>query len=609
MQLHFDLELAWLGVGPAPITDYAAVVGDVAGNVVHSVDLKIKLRERYLPDPYVLLIRGITPNELVSADRDVYSTGIGKIAWTFDSATQKVDLLPLTERTIGIEVVTRSGRKRHIAEPIKEYPLRSPNGDVVYDVRYHSKRKQLSYRLDADTTGIDRAARSAGYLDSATGETWILAAPRLLVSGYRIWPEIDWLTSAFLAVGYHPDTIFFGNEGLYYTVDCCAVASHLALLRSEEQNGLRLGKRPNTTAAHAWDSLDLRDVMVANSVPGEPGQDSQLRLRMPDGTVYDRDRHHSLVDDATASFALYNYMRRLAPDLVAKLERQADRRELENMLRDAEGLGALNRPPLATTFHVHREPTDPEAIRKGTFVAHAYHDRVALDALLTLFPHDFLTVLEPVTVPIHEFVSSRMVEAIRAAPALVYVVGADSQESEWVTLEKEIARRTGKPIYRFDSNRGTLIVDRSRPVRPVIHAVAHYDEREMVGELLAWLAHERDFELETFDVNSRIRVRDLFHHLRDFSGTLVAFASQRSINELPMKFINISCEEDPVERMGPRPNVLLAMLDPAAEWIPQTLEPYLYDRIDLTDGGRALPWSSNRLDDLMVRVLWRQARH
>jgi hypothetical protein len=51
MQLHFDLERAWLRAGHGPITDYAAATGDIAGNLVHTEVVKIRLPDRYLPAP------------------------------------------------------------------------------------------------------------------------------------------------------------------------------------------------------------------------------------------------------------------------------------------------------------------------------------------------------------------------------------------------------------------------------------------------------------------------------------------------------------------------------------------------------------------------------
>jgi hypothetical protein len=83
--------------------------------------------------------------------------------------------------------------------------------------------------------------------------------------GYRIWPEIDWLTSAFVAAGFHPNTVFFANEDRYYNVDCCMAVQHVSIFGPQGKGKLRLGTRHSTGSGEGWDSLDLRDVMAANS--------------------------------------------------------------------------------------------------------------------------------------------------------------------------------------------------------------------------------------------------------------------------------------------------------------------------------------------------------
>jgi len=72
-----------------------------------------------------------------------------------------------------------------------------------------------------------------------------------------------------------------------------------------------------------------------------------------------------------------------------------------------------------------------------------------------------------ITVLPQEFVSTPLLEAILACDGLIAVSGVDSEESFWVTFEREFAQRNRIPAYIWGQVGTTLNRDQSS-MRPTI---------------------------------------------------------------------------------------------------------------------------------------------
>jgi len=92
-------------------------------------------------------------------------------------------------------------------------------------------------------------------------------------------------------------------------------------------------------------------------------------------------------------------------------------------------------------------------------------------------------------------VSNQLLKAIDGCDSLVYLTGDHSINSPWVTLEKDYALRTNKPVYSFDAAKKRFTRDRSNPMDiPVFPTYSRSDE-EQVDRILRVMKDERYFDL------------------------------------------------------------------------------------------------------------------
>lgn len=238
------------------------------------------------------------------------------------------------------------------------------------------------------------------------------------------------------------------------------------------------------------------------------------------------------------------------------------------------------------------------------FVSHSYMDTEGIRSLLDHLPPCFGPVLfAPVDVPPSEFVSTRLIDAIRAAPALVYLQGAKSEASFWVALERDVALRAGKQVFAFDPATGQFRRHARQPDPHWIYAIFPVDDSAVARSVVGWMVEHRGFQIAPLDPLDYARQSELIGSLQDYSGFFVGFVGQRTIRDLPLQLVRISCED--WETGGLTPKLVLACLDPPGDWIPSTTMDLVVPGgiFDLTDGDTARPWSANRVDDLIVALI------
>jgi hypothetical protein len=248
----------------------------------------------------------------------------------------------------------------------------------------------------------------------------------------------------------------------------------------------------------------------------------------------------------------------------------------------------------------------------ATFISYAYGDEDGLDELFRYLPQArHVRVFAPVKVAPSEFVSTPLVEAIREAPAMLCIKSEAQRNSRWVALEREVALRAQKPVYIFDPRFGTLKRFRRRPSLISIHDVSPITEIVVAREITAWMATNRGFSIERFDPSQFDGMLDLRHSLEDYSGLFLAFVRPVSVSGVHMQYVRVSCEDEEEDSsfFRFRPKLILGCLEPPGSWIPAWWADFVIRDgiVDLTDGGTVTPWSANRLDDMMVRILWSQS--
>jgi hypothetical protein len=242
-------------------------------------------------------------------------------------------------------------------------------------------------------------------------------------------------------------------------------------------------------------------------------------------------------------------------------------------------------------------------VPRGAFISHSYQDESGLQHLLALLPSDFDPTLYPsIKVLPTEFVSTPLIKAVRAAPALVYLAEGPSVSSDWVVVERDIALRAGKPVFAFYPSTGTFRRDYAKPKSLIVQGIYALRDQPIAEELINWMAVNRGFNVAPFPHSEYTRMSEFASDIMDFSAMFLAITGKNTVHELPMEYIRLALEDDEGNRVWRR--LMIACLDPGA-WIPKSIEQYVVPdgKIDLTDDGNTLPWSANRLDDIYVRIV------
>lgn len=253
----------------------------------------------------------------------------------------------------------------------------------------------------------------------------------------------------------------------------------------------------------------------------------------------------------------------------------------------------------------------PSEIPAGSFISHSYQDRDDLQRLLALLPSNFSPkIFPPIRVLPTEFVSTPLVEAVRASPALVYLAERHSSTSPWVAIERDIALRAGKPVFAFHASRGEFAQDHAKPAPFMIHAIYALEDRSIAEAVIGWMEVNRNFRVEKFSPFEYTDMGELAGDINDFGGTFLAFIRKETIRDLPMQFARLACEQDDDGWISIEQRMMLACLDPPGPWIPNWIEQYVVTdgKIDLTNDGNTRPWSANRVDDLVVRLIYKWAQ-
>ncbi|MBI4031833.1 MAG: hypothetical protein HY370_09150 [Proteobacteria bacterium] len=359
VKIDIDFETTSLIRNFSQVTSYGDALGDIAGNFAGSEEISVRLQERYLPSPEALLVTQTRYRELRSPERADHAKAMGLIAQRFENAVDQVfNALNLEKKEVTFTTVRRAGRddyKKKVTEKVIEYPLLNEDGQTVYDVRYHPERKKIAYRFSEDPKSPYYENFENSYYTDEYGQKWRWTDPRLEVGGFRIkWADLYWLRVNMVRAGIHPSNAFFAyskasisnkERPKNFAVDGSTVAINTHLFGPVGEDSLKLGERIDPQFGGGVVSARLESIMQANTRYANKARGIRGGILMPDGTLYDRNRgHRSPAYDAKASFALYNYCREIAPDVVRRMEEQTDEKELRRILPGSDMTDS--RPPL-----------------------------------------------------------------------------------------------------------------------------------------------------------------------------------------------------------------------------------------------------------------------
>jgi hypothetical protein len=254
------------------------------------------------------------------------------------------------------------------------------------------------------------------------------------------------------------------------------------------------------------------------------------------------------------------------------------------------------------------------------FISRSYRDTAELELLLSSLPsHAQPFIFPPVTVKPQDFVSTPLMESILKCDGLLALEGADSEESFWVTFEREFAKRNGIPVYIWDSI--TMTLSRDQP--STRFSVVLFSDPSNWGDVdrIARHMRERSFEVVPVwkDPHNRWVPRDgndlrLTPETRMVDPAFVIFTGSETRREFYYDIVALGQSG----RISPH-RVVIAPLTAGVEalnvgfvgsfmlqWgaIVDDLESHLVYLREGVDG----PVLANRIDDLIVRVSWNMYR-
>ena len=246
------------------------------------------------------------------------------------------------------------------------------------------------------------------------------------------------------------------------------------------------------------------------------------------------------------------------------------------------------------------------------FISHAYRDGLA-EAAARALPKGVLPIIFPaIHVSPTQFVSDSLVAALDRANSVMVVDGPAGRTSFWVAFEAHYAAHNSKPVYRFDSTTSSIKAEESYRRDPPVFASYAREDSDVVREICLWLENKRgfkvwaDFKDLRADEQWQVAMENGLKGTLEDGGFVIAFmSSARSV--WIEREIRHALKQFPDQ-------IYLACLGPEKVVVPADLK---MDLIDLSKEEWLIelvgePWKKafadinhNRLDDLMVRVLYR----
>lgn len=234
------------------------------------------------------------------------------------------------------------------------------------------------------------------------------------------------------------------------------------------------------------------------------------------------------------------------------------------------------------------------------FVSHAYEDSPALENLRKHIGSQVnLFEFPPISVPPEQMVSNDLIKAIRKSDSLIYIKGGASDNSPWVTLERNFALQSNMDVYYFDTNDGSIGRDTSDPFDLPVYASYSRSDGDRVKNLVDFMARERSFDIYMDeDMESGANLHQEFDSAiltrLERGGYLVLFWSAEASKSV---YVREEIERAYYDEYNYR--IIPALMDPTE--LPPPLQ-HLYAVRLYQDNSNDV--DKRRLDDLIVRVYW-----
>ena len=324
--IYYDTETTDLSKRFAEITQFGGAITDLAGNILHTVDLRAKVSPYTVISPYAWLVQRLRLEDLNKGDPLPLFMGKVKKFFEYDRNLSTAPFAPLFLSSCRTGTFTN---ERGEKEQYHSYPVQNNDGTIDWDfLRVHEKLKKFYFK------------------DEQSGQ-WVKRDIKSMTIGYNnINADDQWLWTAAHMAG--ADNIFMTHlsQKGKLRLDALRVVEAAIIAGSTGGNALQPAMRQDKRTGETFMSFSQGSILEVNT-----RRSSELRgitegIVREDGSYVDLSQLHGALADSLSLLALMRYIRKTHPDILKQMERNTDWKYVVEKLTDVkESFG--NNPPLA----------------------------------------------------------------------------------------------------------------------------------------------------------------------------------------------------------------------------------------------------------------------
>lgn len=322
---YYDTETTDLDKRFAEITQFGGVITDLAGNILHHVDLRAKVTPYTVISPFAWLVQRMRLEDLDRGDpRPIF---MGKVKRFFEDASQ-LHHAPFSEIFL---------------ESCRKGVFKNPDG---------KEEGYYSYPVEGDTGAIDwdyiriHECLTKFYFKDGNGK-WQKRDIKALSIGYNnINADDQWLWTQGFMAGLENIFITHLPKNGQFRLDALRVVEALYGLGGSGENGLKVPVRSTGKNIGGAPSLSLGKVLAENTRNRSDIRGITDGIELEDGSQVDLSQLHGALQDALALRGLMVFMRSHHASHLAQMELNTDWKYVVDLMTESDDGFGIN-PPMA----------------------------------------------------------------------------------------------------------------------------------------------------------------------------------------------------------------------------------------------------------------------
>ena len=325
-KINYDSETTDLSKRFSEITQFGGVITDLAGNILHTVDLRARISPYTVISPFAWLVQRLRLEDLKKGDP--YPIFMGKIKKFFEY-DRNLLLAPFAPLFLSMCRIGTYKNERGEEEKYYSYPVQNDDGSIDWDfLRIHEKLKKFYFKDELIRQWVKRDIKSmpVGYNNINADDQWF-------------W------TAAHMAGA---DNIFLTHlsQKGKFRLDSLRVVEAAVIAGRKAENALQPAIRHDQRTNEKIMSFSQGSILEANTRLSSELRGITEGIVLEDGSHVDLSQLHGALADALSLTALMRYIRIAHPDILRQMELNTDWKYVIDKMTDVkQNFG--NNPPLA----------------------------------------------------------------------------------------------------------------------------------------------------------------------------------------------------------------------------------------------------------------------